>query len=67
MGAMLFPVLAAELITDLQQYKKAVRIGSVATTVLYGGLYTMREAQRRNRQEDKLHELRDEHAQNHER
>jgi hypothetical protein len=34
MGAMLFPVLAAELITDAQKYRKAVRIGSVATTVL---------------------------------
>jgi hypothetical protein len=67
MGAMLFPVLAAELITDAQKYKKAVRIGSVATTVLYEGLYTLREAQRRHRQEEKLQELRAEHAQYHER
>ncbi len=58
MGAMLFPVLAAELITDAAKYKKAVRIGSVATTVLYEGLYTMREAQRRERQEEKLAECR---------
>ncbi|HZQ55318.1 MAG TPA: hypothetical protein VFB14_24175 [Bryobacteraceae bacterium] len=54
MGAMLFPVLAAELITDATKYKKAVRIGAVATTVLYEGLYTMREAKRRERQEEKL-------------
>jgi hypothetical protein len=58
MGAMLFPVLAAELITDAVKYKKVVRIGSVATTALYEGLYTMREAQRRNRQEEKLAECR---------
>jgi hypothetical protein len=37
----------AELITDAEKYKKIVRIGAVATTVLYEGLYTMREAQRR--------------------
>lgn len=36
-----------ELIADDAKYKKAVRIGSVATTVLYEGLYIMREAQRR--------------------
>lgn len=54
MGAMLFPVLAAELITDAVKYKKAVRIGAVATTVLYEGLYTMREAKRRERQEERL-------------
>lgn len=54
MGAMLFPVLAAELITDAAKYRKAVRIGSVATTVLYEGLYTAREAHRRERQEEKL-------------
>ncbi len=61
MGAMLFPILAAELITDLEKYKKAVRIGSVVTTVLYEGLYTWREAQRRQRQEEKLAECRSEH------
>jgi len=54
MGAMLFPVLAAELITDAAKYRKAVRIGSVATTVLYEGLYTMREAKRHERQEERL-------------
>lgn len=54
MGAMMFPVLAAELITDPGKYKKAVRIGAVATTVLYEGLYTMREAKRRERQEERL-------------
>jgi hypothetical protein len=62
MGAMLFPVLAAELITDAAKYKKAVRIGAIATTVLYEGLYTLREAQRRNRQEQKLAECRSQHA-----
>jgi hypothetical protein len=67
MGAMLFPVLAAELITDAQKYRKAVRIGAVATTVLYEGLYTMREAQRRHRQEEKLDEYRSEDAERHER
>jgi len=51
MGAMLFPVLAAELITDAEKYKKTVRIGSVLTTVLYEGLYTFREAQRRHKME----------------
>ena len=54
MGAMLFPVLAAELITDAAKYKKSVRIGSIATTVLYEGLYTMREHKRRQEQEAKL-------------
>jgi hypothetical protein len=58
MGAMLFPVLAAELITDAAKYKKAVRIGSVATTVLYESLYTLREARRRDRQEAQLAECR---------
>jgi hypothetical protein len=67
MGAMLFPVLAAELITDAVKYKKAVKIGAVATTVLYEGLYAMREAQRRHRQEEKLAECRNEHAEHHER
>jgi hypothetical protein len=67
MGAMLFPVLAAELIEDAAKYRKAVRIGAVATTVLYEGLYTMREAQRRHRQEEKLDEMRSEHAEKHER
>ena len=38
MGAMLFPVLAAELITDGVKYKKVVRIGAAATTMLYEGL-----------------------------
>lgn len=56
MGAMLFPVLAAELINDAAKYRKAVRIGSVVTTVLYEGLYTMREARRRDRQDAKLAE-----------
>ena len=32
-GVMLFPVLAAELITDAEKYRKAVRIGAIATTV----------------------------------
>lgn len=54
MGAMLFPVLAAELITDAAQYRKAVRIASITTTALYEGLYTWREAQRRRKQEEKL-------------
>jgi hypothetical protein len=54
MGAMLFPVLAAELITDAAKYKKAVRIGSVATTVLYEGLYALREQRRREEQEARL-------------
>jgi hypothetical protein len=67
MGAMLFPVLAAELITDAEKYRKAVRVGAVATAVLYEGLYTMREAQRRERQEAKLAECRNEHAEHHER
>jgi hypothetical protein len=58
MGAMLFPVLAAELITDAVKYKKAVRIGSVVTTVLYEGLYTIREARRRDRQDAELAECR---------
>jgi hypothetical protein len=58
MGAMMFPVLAAELITDAAKYKKAVRIGAIATTVLYEGLYTLREARRRDRQEEKLAECR---------
>jgi hypothetical protein len=40
---------------------------AVATTVLYEGLYTMREAQRRHRQEEKLAECRSEHAEHHER
>jgi hypothetical protein len=40
MGAMPFPVLAVEPITDAVQYKKVVRIGAVATTVLYEGPYT---------------------------
>ena len=56
MGAMLFPVLAAELISDAVQYKRAVRIGSVVTTVLYEGVYTFREARRREQQEEKLAE-----------
>jgi hypothetical protein len=67
MGAMLFPVLAAEVITDLVKDKRAVRIGSVATTVLYEGLYTMREAQRRQRQEEKLDECRNAHSEHYER
>jgi len=50
-GAMLFPVLAAELITDAAKYKKAVKIGAVATTALYEGLYTMRELERRRKAE----------------
>lgn len=54
MAAMMFPVLAAELITDAVKYKEAVRIGAVATTVIYEGLYTMREAQRSQRQDEKL-------------
>lgn len=58
MGAMLFPVLAAELIPDAATYKKAVRIGSVVTTVLYEGLYAAREARRRDRQEAQLAECR---------
>lgn len=58
MGAMLFPVLAAELIPNAETYRKAVRIASVATTVLYEGLYTMREARRRDRQDAKLAECR---------
>jgi hypothetical protein len=58
MGAMLFPVLAAELINDAAKYRKAVRIGSVLTTVLYEGLYTARETRRRHRQEEKLAECR---------
>lgn len=62
MGAMLFPVLAAELITDAVKYRKVVRIGAVATTVLYEGLYTMREAQRREKQEAKLDECRSQHG-----
>jgi len=66
-GAMLFPVLAAELITDAQKYRKAVRIGSVATTALYEGLYTMREAQRRHRLDEKLLECRSERAEQHDR
>jgi hypothetical protein len=57
----------AELITDAAKYKKAVQIGAVATTVLYEGLYTMREAQRRRRQEEKPAECRSEHAEHHER
>jgi hypothetical protein len=65
MGAMLFPVLAAELIPDAEKHRKAVRIGAIATTVLYEGLYTMREAQRRHRQEEKLEEYRSEHAEHH--
>jgi hypothetical protein len=35
--------------------------------VLYEGLYTMREAQRRHRQEEKLDEYCREHAEHHER
>jgi hypothetical protein len=58
MGAMLFPVLAAELISDAVKYKKAVRIGSVLTTVAYESLYTLREARRRDRQDAKLAECR---------
>ena len=67
MGAMLFPVLAAELISDAVKYKKAVRIGSVLTTVLYEGLYTAREERRRDRQEEKLAECHSENAQHYER
>ena len=67
MGAMLFPVLAAELITDAQKYRKAVRIGSIATTVLYEGLYTMREAQRRHRLDEKFADCRSAHDEQHER
>ncbi len=67
MGAMLFPVLAAELISDAATYKAAVRIGAVATTILYEGLYTVREAQRRHRQEEKFAERRSEHAEHRER
>lgn len=52
-GAMLFPVLAAELITDAAKYRKAVKIGAVATTALYEGLYTMREMERRRKAEDR--------------
>jgi hypothetical protein len=62
MGAMLFPVLAAELITDAEKYRKVVRVGAVATAVLYEGLYTMRESQRREKQEARLAECRSEHA-----
>lgn len=62
MGAMLFPVLAAELITDAAQYRKAVRIASITTTALYEGLYTWREAQRRRKQEEKLAECEREEA-----
>ena len=62
MGAMLFPVLAAELINDAVKYKKAVRIGSVVTTVLYEGLYAAREARRRDRQDAKLAECRESHS-----
>jgi len=65
MGAMLFPVLAAELISDAAKYRKAVRIGSVVTTVLYEGLYTLREARRRDRQDEKLAECRSERAEHH--
>jgi hypothetical protein len=54
MGALLFPVLAAELIPSAETYRKAVRIGAVVTTVLYESLYTWREAQRRRHQEEKL-------------
>lgn len=57
-GAMLFPVLAAELITDAAKYRKAVKIGAVVTTALYEGLYTLREAQRREKREAKLAECR---------
>jgi hypothetical protein len=53
MGAMLFPVLAAELINDAVKYKKAVKIGAVTTTVLYEGLYTMREMERRHKAEER--------------
>ena|SRR5271166_6645655 len=67
MAAMLFPVLAAELIDDAVKYRKAVRIGSIATTVLYEGLYTAREMRRRSEQEAKLAECRSEHAEHHER
>jgi hypothetical protein len=59
MGALLFPVLAAELIPSAETYRKAVRIGAVVTTVLYEGLHTWREAQRRQRQEEQLAECRD--------
>ena len=62
MGVMLFPVLAAELITDAVKYRKVVRIGAVATTVLYEGLYTMREAQRREKQDAVLADCRSQHA-----
>jgi len=58
MGAMLFPVLAAELINDAVQYKRAVRIGAVLTTVAYESLYTLREARRREQQEEKLADCR---------
>lgn len=55
-GAMLFPVLAAELITDAAKYKKAVKIGAVATAALYEGLYTMRELERRRKAEERAEE-----------
>jgi hypothetical protein len=58
MGAMLFPVLAAELIPSAEAYRKTVRIASVVTTVAYEGLYTFREARRRDRQDAKLVECR---------
>ena len=45
MAAMLFPVLAAEIITDAAK-KKAVRIGGVATTVRYEALYGARAVER---------------------
>jgi hypothetical protein len=44
------------LITDAEKYRKTVRIGSVATAVLYEGLYAMREAKRRQHQESRLAE-----------
>jgi hypothetical protein len=53
-AAMLFPVLAAELITDAAKYRKAVQIGSVVTTAGYEILYTIREARRREKQQEKL-------------
>jgi hypothetical protein len=58
-AAMLFPVLAAELISNAETYKKTVRIGAVGTTVLYEAIYTFQEAERKRRQEAKLAECRE--------
>lgn len=61
------PVLAAELITDAERYRKAVRIDAVATAVLYEGLYTMREMHRRAHFEARLAECRNQHSEHFER